>query len=161
MPRTGDPILTYRFVLELGFIEVAGFSECTGLALETKIMEYKEGGRNWGPLKFPEIGSVSNITLKRGVISGAHVDTLLKWHLDVMRGEFDSNANPNKRKSSPDEDIDKRCAIVLQDEAGQEVRRWNLVRAFPVKFSGPELKAMASDVAIETLELAYEAVELG
>src|SRR5262245_55504846 len=161
MPRASDPTLTYRFVLELGFVEVAGFSECTGLSAETKIMEYKEGGRNWGPLKFPEIGAVSNVTLKRGVIPGPNVDTLLKWHLDVMRGEFDSNNNPNKRKSSPDEDIDKRCAIILQDEKGEEVRRWTLHRAFPVTFTGPELTAMASDVAIETLELAYEAVELG
>jgi phage tail-like protein len=104
---------------------------------------------------------VSNITLKRGIVPGPHVDTLLNWHLDVMRGEFDSNKNPNKRKSSPDEDIDKRCAIILQDEAGQEVRRWRLVRAFPVKWTGPDLKAMANDVAIESLELAYEGLEPG
>jgi phage tail-like protein len=161
MRRSTDPILTYRFVLELGFVKVAGFSECSALSLETKIMEYKEGGRNSGPLKFPEIGAVSNVTLKRGIVPGPHVDTLMKWHLDVMRGEFDSNNNPNKRKASPDEDIDKRCAIILQDESGQEQRRWRLVRAFPVKWTGPELKAAANDVAIEALELAYESLELG
>lgn len=161
MRRSNDPILTYRFVLELGFVQVAGFSECTGLSLETKILEYKEGGRNSGPLKFPEVGAVANISLKHGVIPGPHVDTLLKWHLDVMRGEFDPNNNPNKRKASPDEDIDKRCAIILLDEAGQEARRWRLMRAFPVKWTGPELKATANDVAIETLELAYEGLELG
>ncbi len=159
--RNNDPILGYRFVLELGFVQVAGFSECTGLSLETKLMEYREGGRNVGPLKFPEVGAVNNITLKRGMVTGANVDTLMNWHLDGMRGTFDRNANPNKRKASPDEDIDKRCAIVLQDEAGTETKRWNLVRAFPAKWTGPDLKAMTSDVAIETLELAYEALELG
>jgi phage tail-like protein len=159
--RGSDPILNYRFVLELGFVQVAGFSECTGLSLETKILEYREGGRNAGPLKFPDVGAIGNITLKRGIVPGANVDTLLKWHLDVMRGDFDDNNNPNKRKASPDEDIDKRCAIVVQDESGQEIRRWNLVRAFPAKWVGPDLKAMASDVAIETLELACEGLELG
>jgi phage tail-like protein len=159
--RSHDPILGYRFVLELGFIQVAGFSECTGLSLETKIMEYREGGRNVGPLKFPEVGSIGNVTLKRGLIPGANVDTLLNWHLDVMRGEFNSSNNPNLRKASPDEDLDKRCAIVIQDEAGQEVKRWNLVRAFPAKWTGPDMKAMTSDLAIESLELAYEALELG
>jgi phage tail-like protein len=78
-----------------------------------------------------------------------------------MNGTFDGNKNPNKRKASPDEDLDKRCAIVLQDEAGNEVKRWNLVRAFPAKWVGPDLKGMSSDVAMETLELAYEALELG
>jgi len=39
------------------------------------------------------------------------------------------------------------------------VKRWVLVRAFPVKWVGPELKAMTSEVAVEALELAYEALE--
>jgi phage tail-like protein len=157
--RANDPILTYRFVLELGFVQVAGFSECTGLSLETKIFEYKEGGRNASPLKFPDSGAVGNITLKHGIVPGPNVNTLLAWHLDVMRGEFDERQNPNRRKPSPDFDIDKRCAIVLQDEAGTEVRRWKLVRAFPSKWIGPEMKAAASDIAIETLELACEGLE--
>jgi phage tail-like protein len=159
MHRNNDPILGYRFVLELGFIQVAGFTECTGLSLETKITEYREGGRNSGPLKLPEVGAVGNITLKRGIVPGPNADIILKWHLDVMRGEFNASNNPNKRKNSPDEDIDKRCAIVLQNEAGEVVKRWVLVRAFPVKWVGPELKAMVSEVAIETLELAYEGLE--
>ncbi len=158
--RSSDPVLGFRFVLELGFLQVAGFSECSGLSLETKVFEYKEGGRNQGTLKFPEVGAVGNVTLKRGIVPGGNADVLFKWHRDVMQGDFDEGQNPNKRKPSPDEDIDKRCAIVLQDEAGQEVKRWKLFRAFPVKWSGPELKATANDVALETLELACEGLEL-
>jgi phage tail-like protein len=161
MPRTQDPILNFKFVLELGFIQVAGFSECTGLSLETKIFEYKEGGRNSGSLKFPEFGAVGNISLKRGMAPGANADALLTWHLDVMRGNFDAGKNPNQRKPSPDEDIDKRCAIILMDQAGKEVKRWKLFRAFPVKWVGPDMKASANDVAIETLELACEGLEPG
>jgi phage tail-like protein len=161
MRRDTDPVLNYRFVLELGFVQVAGFSECTGLSQETKVMEYKEGGRNHSPIKLPEGGGTGNITLKRGVVTGSSADALFKWHRDVMHGEFDDSANPNKRKTSTEEDIDKRCAIVLQNEAGEEVRRWNLRRAFPVKWSGPDLKAMASEVALETLELCHEGLELG
>ncbi len=161
MPRDNDPIVGYRFVLELGFVEVGGFSECTGLSQETKLMEYKEGGRNGSPLKLPEGGAVGNITLKRGVLTGPNADALFNWQRDVMQGEFDANANPNKRKPSPDEDIDKRCAIVLQSSTGEEVKRWKLYRAIPVKWSGPDLKAMASELALETLELACEGLELG
>ncbi len=160
MSRKNDPVLGYRFVLELGFVQVGGFSECTGLSQETKVMEYKEGGRNGSPIKLPEGGAVGNITLKRGIVSGPHADALFRWHRDVMQGEFDESANPNKRKLSTDEDIDKRCAIVLQSASGEEVMRWKLFRAFPVKWVGPDLKAMTSDVAMETLELACEGLEL-
>ncbi len=147
-------------MLELGFIQVAGFSECTGLVLETKVFEYREGGRNSHSLKFPEVGVVGNITLKRGVSSGANSDALFRWHRDVMTGAFDNTDNPNQRPADPSADISKRVAIVLQDEAGLDVKRWKLVRAIPVKWTGPELKAGAGEVAIEALELACEGVEL-
>ncbi len=158
--REHDPILGFRFVLELGYLQIAGFTECTGLSMETKVFEYREGGRNGSPLKFPEVGAVGNITLKKGVVPGAHSTVLFKWAADVMQGDFDADNNPNQRKTSADEDIDKRCAIVLQDETGQEVRRWKLFRAFPVKWTGPELKASASELALESLDLACEGLEL-
>jgi phage tail-like protein len=160
MRRPTDPVGNFRFVLELGFLQVAGFSECTGLSLETKVFEYHEGGRNSHSLKFPEMGSVSNITLKRGITTGPAADVLFNWHRDVMTGAFDQANNPNKRPANPDQDIDKRVAVVLLDEAGNEVKRWQLFRVLPVKWVGPELKAMANELAIETLELACEGVEL-
>lgn len=160
MRRVNDPVGNFRFVLELGFLQVAGFSECTGLQLETKIYEHKEGGRNASSLKFPDTGSVGNITLKRGITNGLNLDVLFNWHKDVMSGTFDQTNNPNMRKADPDEDIDKRCAILLMDEKGIEIKRWTLLRAFPVKWVGPELKANTSEVAIETLELACEGIDL-
>ena len=160
MRRPTDPVASYRFVLELGFLEAGSFSECTGLTTETKTTEYREGGRNSSVLKFPEIGNVSNVTLKRGVLADEAADVLFRWHEDVMSGTFDDDTNPNRRPSDPDEDIDNRIAIVLQDEAGNEVKRWRLFRAFPVKWVAPDLKATASEVAVETLELACEGLEL-
>jgi phage tail-like protein len=44
---------------------------------------------------------------------------------------------------------------------GTAVKRWNLIRAFPVKWTGPDLKATGSEVAIETLEIAHEGIEKG
>jgi phage tail-like protein len=160
MRRPSDPVASYRFVLELGFLEAGSFTECTGLMAETKTVEYREGGRNSSVLKFPELGNVSNVTLKRGVLTGEAADTLFRWHEDVMNGTFDNTANPNRRSADPEEDIDKRIAIVLQDEAGNEVKRWRLFRAFPVKWVAPDLKAMASEVALEAIELACEGLEL-
>jgi phage tail-like protein len=160
MRRANDPIGNFRFVLELGFLEAAGFSECTGLQLETKVFEYREGGRNSHFLKFPEGGSVGTITLKRGVTTGPGSDLLFRWQRDVMAGTFDGIANPNRRPADPNQDIDNTVAIVLLDEMGREVKRWHLFRPFPVKWTGPEFRATASEVAIEVLELACEGIEL-
>jgi phage tail-like protein len=160
MRRPGDPVATFRFVLELGFLQAAGFSECTGLQLETKVYEYREGGRNSHALKFPDVGTVGSITLKRGITSGAASDVLYRWQRDVMTGTFDPAANPNRRPPDPNQDIDNKVAVVLLDEMGRPLKRWQLVRPFPVKWTGPELKAAANEVAIEVLELACEGIDL-
>jgi len=159
MRRSEDPFGVYRFRLELGALQVAGFMECTGLQLEVKLFEYREGGRNSNSLKFPEQGEVGNISLKRGVTTGPGADALFKWQQDVANGTFDPEANPNLRPSDPNQDIDNKVEIVLLDEAGEEVKRWRLFRPFPIKWTGPELKATESESAIESLELAHEGLE--
>jgi phage tail-like protein len=150
MPRrANDPYGNFRFVVELGSIQVAGFAECTGLQMETKVFEYKEGGRNETTLKFPETTSYGNITLKRGITAS---NALIDWQFDVVNGIF--NTNPRPQSAQP-------LAVVLQDEQGTAVKRWNLIRAFPVKWTGSDLKATGSEVAIETLEIAHEGIEKG
>lgn len=159
MGRATDPCGVYRFRLELGSLQAAGFTECSGLQIEVKVFEYKEGGRNSHGLKFPEQGEVGNITLKRGITTGPASEALFAWQQDVAAGSFDEAANPNRRPSNSDQDIDNRVAIVLLDEKGEEVKRWRLFRPFPVKWTGPELKAGESEAAIESLELAHEGLE--
>jgi phage tail-like protein len=145
--RDQDPIGNFRFSLELNQVKVAGFAECTGLQMETKVFEYKEGGNNLTSLKFPEATSYGNITLKRGISSS---NELLEWQLDVANGKFSKNA----RASNPN------VAIILNNEKGNPVKRWNLIRPFPVKWVAPDLKAAGSEVAIETIEIAHEGIEL-
>ncbi len=146
--RTDDPFGAFRFVVELGSVQVAGFAECTGLSMETKVFEYKEGGNNATTLKFPEASAYGNVTLKRGITNSTE---LIDWHLDVINGQFGVNV----RASNPN------IAIVLNDDTGSAARRWNLIRAFPVKWVGPDLKASGNEVAIETLELAHEGIQKG
>ena len=149
MPRRdNDPYGNFRFTLELGNIRVAGFAECTGLQMETKVFEYKEGGRNETTLKFPEHTAYGNITLKRGITRS---NDLIDWHLDVVNGTF--SKNPRAQNTN--------VAIVLMDEKGTPVRRWNLISALPVKWGGPDMKALASEVAIETLEIAHQGIQKG
>lgn len=149
MPRRdNDPYTNFRFRLELNNIQVAGFAECTGLQMETKVFEYKEGGRNETALKFPETSTYGNITLKRGV---TNANELIDWQLAIVNGTFD--INPRTQKTN--------IAIILMDEKGEDVKRWNLINAFPVKWVGPDLKASSSEIAIETLEITHEGIQKG
>jgi phage tail-like protein len=50
--------------------------------------------------------------------------------------------------------------IVLQDEARNTALRWNFREGWPSKWEGPALNAKTSEVAIETLEIAHEGLEL-
>ena len=148
MPRRDqDPLANFRFSLELDQVVVAGFAECSGLQVETKVFEYKEGGNNGTALKFPEASSYTNITLKRGITSS---NDLLDWQLDVVNGTFQKNSRSAARN----------VAIILLNEKGTTVKRWNLKRPFPVKWIGPDLKAAGNEIAIETLEIAHEGFEL-
>jgi len=49
--------------------------------------------------------------------------------------------------------------IILMDSEGNEKWRWSFERAYPVKWTGPDLKADSSAVAVETLELAHNGIK--
>ena len=121
---------------------VAGFSECSGLDATVEMFDIKEGGVNDYIHKFGGRASYSNITLKHGVIF--HFDDLWKWHHDWVKGK-------GKRKDG---------LIVLQDEARQPAKVWRFVRGIPVKWTGPVFNGTQSSVAIESLDIAHEGLEL-
>ncbi|HYY59240.1 MAG TPA: phage tail protein [Pyrinomonadaceae bacterium] len=141
MPRRDfDPYANFNYKLEIDGITNAGFSECSGLNIENTPIEYREGTDGFlTPRKQPGLMKFGNITLKRGVTQNAD---LVTWLKTVMDG-----------------DIERRnVSIVLQDELHQDTVRWNLREAWAVKWTGPDLKANASEMAIETLEIAHEGV---
>ena len=44
------------------------------------------------------------------------------------------------------------------DEYGSDVARWEFKDAFPIRYDAPDLNAMGSGVAIETLEISFESM---
>ena len=139
MPASVDPFKNYNFVVEIAGINLAGFSECTGLSSEVDIIEYREGGDDL-VRKLPGLRKYSNITLKRGVT--ASLD-LYHWHRNILQGQND------RRNGS----------IILLDDARNEVARWNFHNAFAQKYEGPRLNAKTSEVAIETLVICCDRLE--
>jgi phage tail-like protein len=121
---------------------VAGFSECSGLEATLEVLEYKEGGLNSYVHKFPTRASYSNISLKRGITYLE--DDLWTWHQGFVQGM-------GKRKDG---------LIVLLDESRKPCKVWKFKRGIPLKWIGPSLNAAQSGVAIETLEISHEGLEL-
>ena len=157
--RLLDPYVNFQFRLELNNVQVAGFAECSGLQMETKVFEYNEGGRNETTLKFPETTTYGNITLKRGLTQS---NDLIDWQRDIVEGRFERNPrSPRDAKRPRPANQNRAIAIVLQNELGNDVKRWSLINAFPVKWTGPDLKAAGTEVAFETLEIAHEGIQPG
>jgi phage tail-like protein len=134
-----DPYMSFKFTVEIDNITVAGFSEVTGLAFETETETVEEGGVNDYVHILPKRTKRQNIVLKHGITDKYD---LWNWYQDVVKGKFER----------------KNGSIVLQDVDKNEKRRWNFFRAYPVKWTGPELKADSSTVAFETIELVHEPV---
>ena len=135
-----DPYGNFNFTIEIDGIERAAFQECSGFDSTIDVIEHREGGENTTPRKLPGLTKYSNITLKWGMTNDRE---LYDWHRRVVEGEIER----------------KNGSIVLRNRKGEEVARWNFVRAWPTKWDGPDLNAEGNDVAIETLELAHEGVE--
>ena len=120
---------------------IGGFSECSGLEMTLDVKDYKEGGVNEYVHKFVSSASYSNISLKKGMSLS---DDLWIWHNDYIQGK-------GKRRDG---------LISLLNETGLPVKVWKFKRGIPLKWTGPSFNATQNSIAIETLEIAHEGIEL-
>lgn len=135
-----DPYAACNFLVEIEGLIAGGFTEVSGLQVETAVQDYQEGGQNEyihklpGPARYP-----SNLTLKRGLTD---IETFWSWHQDVIAGTIER----------------KNGTIYLLDRQGLPAMWWDFKEAYPVKWSGPDLRAENSAVAVETVELVHRGI---
>ena len=126
----------FRFKVEIDGLEAGGFSEVTGFdAID--VMEYREGDMVQTPMKMPGLKKYGNITLRKGL---ADTTVLYDWITAGIEGEVER----------------KTLTITLLDQTESPVASWQIINAWPVKYTGPDFNATSSEVAIETLEVAHE-----
>jgi len=137
-----DPFGGYNFAVELDGITRMGFKECSGLDSSSEVSKYREGtDATLAQRQLPGLLTFSNLTLKRGLTDD---HALWDWRQGVVDG------TPVRRTIS----------VILRNDKGDEKIRWNVKNCWPLKWTGPTFDAGASSVAIETLELAHEGVEV-
>jgi phage tail-like protein len=126
-----------RFYVEVDGITQAVFTEVSGLGVEVATEDVEEGGNNGFVHRVPGRCKVGSLTLKRGMTKS---NDFLKWNLKVAQGEI-------KRRN---------LSVIIYNVDGTESVRWNFLNAYPMKWTGPQLKADDTGSAVEALELAHE-----
>ena len=138
--KRSNPYAAYNFLIEIEGIITGGFSEVSGLDIETEVEFIKEGGANDIEYKLPKGTKYSNITLKRGITD---FDTFWRWYNDIINGKI-------KRKDG---------LIFLCNQTGIPMVTWGFVDAYPIKLDGPSLNATTNTIATETLTLAHHGLK--
>lgn len=131
-----DPYQSCSFIVEIEGLLVGGFSECTGLQVEVETHEYREGGQNTFVHRFAGATRHPPLVLKHGM---SPLDGLWGWHQDVAAGDI-------RRRNG---------TIYLLNHQRVPVLWWHFREALPLKWSGPDLQADRSAIAVESVELAH------
>jgi phage tail-like protein len=131
-----DPYQSCNFIVEIEGLLVGGFSECSGLQVEVEVHEYREGGQNQFVHRFAGATRHPPLVLKHGM---SPLDGLWGWHQEVAAGDI-------QRRNG---------TIYLLNQRRVPVLWWHFREALPLKWSGPELHADTSAVAVESVELAH------
>ena len=105
------------------------------------MIEYRVGGEPNTVRKLPGLTRYANIVLRRGITKDAE---LWNWRQTVVQGNVD------RRNGS----------IILLDDDGHRGRALELLPRLDCKWEGPALNAEGNEVAIETVEIAHEGLEL-
>lgn len=132
-----DPYRGFRYRVEIEGITQAGFSEVSGYNTSLDVIEYREGNERTTPRKLPGLTKYGNITLKWGVTDSMD---MYKWIENAVNGKIER----------------KTVTIISINEEGTDVATWQIIEAWPAKYTAPNFNAKGNEVAIESLELAHE-----
>ncbi|MCB0375030.1 MAG: phage tail protein [Sinomicrobium sp.] len=119
------------------------FQEISGLDVEAQVIEYRNGDSpQFSTVKMPGIKKNGNVTLKKGVF--VKDNKFWDWFNQIKM-------NIIKRQT---------VTINLLDEGGNATMVWTLANAWPTKITSTDMKSDGNEVAVETLEIAYETLTI-
>ncbi|WP_053374613.1 phage tail protein [Paenibacillus sp. FJAT-27812] len=132
-----DPYRNFRFRVEVEGLEQAGFSEVSGFEATFDVVEYREGNEVITPRKLPGLIKYGNISLKWGTTESME---LYEWLQECAEGTIER----------------KTITIIALDEEGEDVATWQVIEAWPVKYTAPTFNGTGNEVALELVEFAHE-----
>lgn len=141
MATSNYPPVSFHFMVE--FPEISSdskdnrFQSVSGLTVDIETEEIAEGGENRFKHKVPVRTKYPNLVLKRGMLVDSEV---IDW---VKKAVENFDFQPTN------------LIVKLLNEKHEPLISWNIVHAYPVKWTLTDLSAEESKLAIETLELNY------
>ena len=145
MPEREDPLVAFKFGLEIEGKLSGMFNSVNGIGSETEVVSQKVVNSETGETiirQLPGRLTWTPITMKRGVTSNMDI---WKWRQSVVQGKIDE-ARTN-------------CSIIAYSQDNKEIARWNLENAWPSKVVGPEMDAASTNYMIEDVTIVHEGVE--
>jgi phage tail-like protein len=143
--KNKNPYSAFNFTVEINGAQIAAFQEISGLDSENTPIEYREGADPMNTVrKLPGIERYGPVTCRRGITASL---ALWEWRKEVRDG---GTTFP------PTRDV----VIQLLDEKHAPVLKWKLTNAWCSKLTGPSLNAKGNEIAIETMELAFERLDI-
>lgn len=142
-------IPSFYFEVEIGG-QTVSFKEVNGLEVSLETEEVIEGGNNLYKHHLPVRQSFSKLILAKGVVNES--DSFYEWVKEVLL-----------LQETLDNSFGKKLKTILvhlkSPQNGEKIRSWQVVNAYPIKWSVSSLNAMENKITIETVDLAFQYLE--
>ena len=150
------PLPSYRFIVTLDPADAylppqqaallklfvgGAFQEVKGLSADLEVMPYAEGGTNDFVHQLPVRHSWGRISLRRGLVRDPG---LWFWYVAGLTQSLGARRDG---------------ALLLMTADGTPAMSWTFRGGLAVKWVGPEMNAMQSAVAMESLEIAHHGIQ--
>jgi len=136
------PPVGFHFKVEFTNIskndEDTRFQSVTGLSVEFDTEPFKEGGENRFEHVLPVRTKYPDLVLKRGFLTKD--SKIFEWCVKAFQDREFTPAN---------------VLVTLLNENHAPLKTWNIVNAWPKKWSVSDFNAETNAIVIETLELRY------
>ena len=145
MAEREDPLVAFKFGLEIEGKLSGFFTQVSGIGSETEVVQQKVVNGETGETIIRQIPgrlTWTPVSLKRGVTSNVDI---WEWRQMVVDGKID--------------DARTNCSIIAYSQDNSEIARWNFENAWPSKVTGPEMDAGSTDYMIEDVTIVHEGVE--
>jgi len=139
-----DPLVAFKFGLEIEGKLSGFFTQVGGIGSETEVIQHKVVNDKTGEtltMQVPGRLTWTPVTLKRGVTSSMDI---WDWRQKVVEGKV--------------EEARTNCSIVAYNQENTEIARWNFENAWPSKVVGPEMDAGSTNYMIEDVTIVHEGV---
>jgi len=138
-----DPDITYRYFIEIDGISTVRFKEAGGMKMTTQVTTIREGGNNHYEHAMIEGQAFEPLTIKKGFY-GQRTE-FFQWMAEL-----------HSQKAH----VRKDMALVVLNDKGHEICRFNFYNAFIMEYSGPDFNAQAKEIAFESIKIHYDYFEI-